>query len=163
MEEKRTWITSTAIQEEHLNLPIRQIYLWFLTSDNKLPIVKGSGWYQLPGGKPEEGESKMETIKREMFEETGIKLDLEKNTPNLFGYYVIENNEKWNNEPFLQIRYFLKVKESSDKFNLSVNEREDDKDTMSEVKFIHFDEILKDLPYLKDRGEYEEAKLLGNH
>lgn len=158
MESTREWFTNNNIQSEHLDLPIRQIYLWFITNDNKMPIVAGtSGNFQLPGGKPEPGETKMQTIKREMFEETGIEINFDIHTPVLFGYYLIENDESWNSQPYLQIRYILKVEEDSKSYNLSTNERSEDKDQMAQVRFINLSEIPAYISYLMDMEEYKLA------
>src|SRR3989304_8979357 len=49
--------------------------------DKKLLLVTGFdlGVYWLPGGKPHEGESHLETITREVFEELGVKVNFGKN------------------------------------------------------------------------------------
>lgn len=155
MNPSRTWFTTTAIQEAHKDFPIKQIYLWFITKDKKIPIVRGrKGKFQLPGGKPESNETEFETIKREMFEETGISIDLDNYEPKLFGYYLIENDETFNLKSYLQIRYILNVEEQSDQIRLSVNEKENDIDKMEIAKFIDINHLGKYLPYLENGDEY---------
>ncbi len=158
-----TWFTSRIILGEHSELRVNQIYTWYITKDYKMPVVSGDGnHFQLPGGKPKSGESHLDTMKRELFEETGITLDLRKVTPFMFGYYLIEGDENWNNIPYLQIRYFLKVEELSNEIKLSINEREDDIHTMKQAQFIAYDEVPKYLPYLDNRPEYLEVIKLVN-
>ena len=152
----RTWFTSKEIKEEHKNLPIRQIYVWFVTLDKKLVIVGKGDKFQFPGGKPEEGESNDQTMKRELLEEAGLNIDEYGETPELFGYYLIENdiNASWSGEPYLQLRYLLKVNASSSVINLSVNEKEGDLDNMEEAKFVDLDKLIDYIDWIKDREEY---------
>lgn len=161
MNSQRTWFTSKNINKEHLDLPIRQVYLWFVTSDLKIVIIgKGEKW-QFPGGKPEDGETQLQTLKREVWEESGIILSDYSEKPRFFGYYLIENdiNPKWTSgKPYLQVRYFLKTKKSSKEIKLSANEREDDLDTLEEAKFVDFNNLEEHIWWVKGCEEDEFVK-----
>jgi 8-oxo-dGTP pyrophosphatase MutT (NUDIX family) len=95
-------------------------------------------------------------MKRELLEEAGLNIDEYGETPELFGYYLIENdiNASWSGEPYLQLRYLLKVNASSSVINLSVNEREGDLDNMEEAKFVDLDKLIDYIDWIKDREEY---------
>lgn len=60
--------------------PIRKAVRCYLIKDNKVAVTKykqgnkKEGYYDIPGGKIEEGESPKETAIREMKEETGLKV-----------------------------------------------------------------------------------------
>lgn len=153
MKSKRTWFTKNEIKDEHKDLPVRQVYLWFITSDNKVVIVgKGEKW-QFPGGKPEEDESISEAMERECWEEAGLKLVDYKEQPEFFGYYLIENdiNPKWESgDPYLQIRYILKVNKKSSEIELTVNEREDDLDTLDEANFVDLYSLTDHIAWVND-------------
>lgn len=60
--------------------PIRKAVRCYLIKDNKVVVIKykqgnkKEGYYDIPGGKIEEGENPEETAIREMKEETGLKV-----------------------------------------------------------------------------------------
>jgi len=158
------WVSSEDIREEDKNIPIKQIYLWFITKDKKIPIVAGdSGNFQLPGGKPEYKENISETIRREMFEETGIKIDMYKGKPVLFGYYVCKEDPNWPQFPvYLKLRLYFKVEELSSKIPLSLNEREGDAGHMKSVKFADINSLPNEIPWMKNEAEYHDVlRILG--
>lgn len=156
MTSNQTWFTANQINPEHLQLPIRQVYLWFITSDNQIAIVgRGDNW-QFPGGKPENRESIDETLNREIYEEAGLKLSDYQAKPQFFGYYLVEKdvNPQWpSGNPYLQVRYFIKVKNSSDQIQLSVNERAGDIDTLAEAKFVDLYKLNKHISWVDNELE----------
>lgn len=154
---KNTWITSEQIYTEHDSHPIRQIYVWFITSDQKIAIVGKNGKFQFPGGKPEKDESRMETIERELFEEAGIILNNDEEKPQFFGYYLVENDPNWDTVTYLQIRYLLRVNSLSNEIPLSVNERKGDIDQLEEARFVDLDTLPKHIPWTQDLEEYKVA------
>ncbi|MEO6729168.1 MAG: NUDIX domain-containing protein [Candidatus Dojkabacteria bacterium] len=134
-------------------LVIHQIYLWFITMDNKVIIVSTKpGKWQLPGGKPNENENYLETVKRECFEEAGLTLS-EDETPNLFGYYLVSGDETWPENEYLQLRYFVKSKRFSNDISLSINEPEDLK-MVKEVKFVELTAITEYIKWMNNSDEY---------
>lgn len=155
-ETKLTWIRSNKILDEHKDLLIGQIYVWFITSDLQLAIVgKGEKW-QFPGGKPEDGETIEESMSREIHEEAGIKLEDYEKEPEMFGYYLTENDpgEIWKGQTYLKLRFILKVNKISNEIKLSNNEREDDQDTLEEVKFVPLKVLPKHIYWIEGREEY---------
>ncbi len=68
----RTWKDGKEIRPEDQILPVNQVYAWLFTRDNKIAIVSKDGRkWQLPGGKPNKHETYLQTIVREVEEETG--------------------------------------------------------------------------------------------
>ena len=63
-----------------MDKPIRKAVRCYLIKDNKVVVTKykegnkKSGYYEIPGGKIEEGETPEQTAIREMKEETGLKI-----------------------------------------------------------------------------------------
>ena len=63
-----------------MDKPIRKAVRCYLIKDNKIVVTKykegnkKAGYYEIPGGKIEEGETPEQTAIREMKEETGIKI-----------------------------------------------------------------------------------------
>jgi 8-oxo-dGTP pyrophosphatase MutT (NUDIX family) len=144
---RKTWITSSRILPEHSAYQVRQIYTWLITKDNKIPIV--SGWrntYQLPGGKPLASESNKNTIIRELFEETGIKL---KNNikPAFLGYYIVENDHRRTHDPlptYVQLRFVLNIHQHSKYMPLKAQENIENEDyPMIEARFIELVDVNK--------------------
>ena len=63
-----------------MDKPIRKAVRCFLIKDNKIVVTKykegnkKAGYYEIPGGKIEKGETPEQTAIREMQEETGLKI-----------------------------------------------------------------------------------------
>jgi 8-oxo-dGTP pyrophosphatase MutT (NUDIX family) len=159
-----TWFTAKEVNSHHRLFPVRQIYVWIITRDSKVVIVGNNDKFQFPGGKPEKGESRIQTIERELYEECGIKLQTFHTKPEFFGYYLVENdsNPIWNGETYLQLRYLLKLDEISEGIILSVNERQDDFDKMSEAKFVSLVSLPQYIPWTKDLNEYKLVRELSS-
>ncbi len=68
-----------------MDKPIRKAVRCYLIKDNKVVVTKykesnkKAGYYEIPGGKIEEGETPEQTAIREMKEETGLKIKNLKN------------------------------------------------------------------------------------
>lgn len=104
----------------------------------------------MPWWKPENWETTLETLYREIYEETSLKLDLNsKWIPILFWYYLIQEN--W--EKYLQLRYFIEIEDIDEK-NLRPNEKWDI-DCINYIKLVDIDEICKAIPWLSDSEELD--------
>lgn len=77
-----------------------QVSAFIYNDKNELLIVKNETW-TLPGGHPEKGETKEETLRREVMEETCSTI---KDLHYIGAVEVIENNEK-----YYQLRYTAKL------------------------------------------------------
>ena len=76
-------------------LEIRQVYGFIFSPDGRILLLEDEGKYNLPGGKPENGESMSETLIREAQEEAQITI----HSPNYLGYQLITADEE-----FAQVR-----------------------------------------------------------
>ena len=76
---------------------------YVFNDDNQLLIVKNGKTWTIPGGHPEQGETQLETLHRELMEEACVTLD---NINYLGAVEVVENGET-----YYQLRYTTRVKE----------------------------------------------------
>lgn len=95
------------------------------------------GFWQMIGGKIEEGEDYVSAIKREIFEETSITADKLEIGPIVFkGQMILNINEEPND-----IRQsFVVVRSSTSKVSLE-NLTEDEKPALKKLKWFSYDEI----------------------
>lgn len=78
-----------------------QVSGYVFNDDNQLLIVKNGETWTIPGGHPEKGETKEETLARELMEEACVTL---KDVNYIGAVEVVENNEV-----YYQLRYTTKV------------------------------------------------------
>ena len=83
-------------------LPYTQVSGFCFTDAGKLLLIRDQGEYGIPGGKPETGETHVQTLIREVMEEA--QCELEKFT--FVGYRRIEGDPNWlEGRPHAQVRY----------------------------------------------------------
>jgi len=75
------WIES----EVPIGLEVRQVYGFIFSPDGRILLLDDNGHYNLPGGRPENGESFTETLIRETEEEVQVTID----SINYLGYQMI--------------------------------------------------------------------------
>ena len=80
-----------------------QVSGYVLNEENQLLIVKNENTWTIPGGHPEVGETKEETLARELMEEACVTL---KDVNYLGAVEVVENGET-----YYQLRYTAKLNE----------------------------------------------------
>lgn len=123
-----------------------QVYCYVFNEDNKLLIVKNednNNW-TIPGGHPEVGESKEETLKREVLEEACVTV---KDIHYLGAVEVVENDEV-----YYQLRYTARLDEELPfKQEWEVSER----------LFINLEDLAKYITWANGRtfkAQIESAK-----
>ena len=121
-----------------------QVSAYVFNENNQLLIVKNGSTWTIPGGHPEKGETKLETLEREMMEEACITL---KEINYLGAVEVVENGEV-----YYQLRYTAFVKDILPfKKEWEIDER----------KFINIDELPKYIKWSKGitfASQIESAK-----
>lgn len=157
MEVIRDWISNISINTVDEILPIHQIYCWLITEDNNIIIVS-KDWIkrQLPWWKPNISENALDTLLREVYEETWINIDNLLDSTKLFGYYRI--NENW--EQYLQLRFILRLPYVVDSSALSPNEvlwEEDHIKFIKIVPIIHLSEYIPRLPKSDEFKSFTES------
>lgn len=135
-----------------------------ITEDRKVVIVSKDGKkWQLPGGKPETGESLTQTAVREVKEETGLEISNLSSYLVFFGYYVVkEIIQQKTTDTYTQVRYFLQLPEKSPTYILSVHD-EDANQTAQDIirfaKFVTLRELEAEIPWISKSEEYISLSL----
>lgn len=96
---KIRWIDDFKLNEEKFT----QVSGYIYNEKNQLLIVKNGNNWVIPGGHPEQGETQIQTLEREIIEEACVTL---KEVKYLGAVEVIENGET-----YYQLRYTAKVSE----------------------------------------------------
>lgn len=81
------WIESKVPE----GLEIRQVYGFIFSSDGRILLLKDEGVFNLPGGKPENSESMLDTLIREAAEEVQITIA----SPEYLGYQLITLDDEY--------------------------------------------------------------------
>ena len=150
------------IHPEDQILPVNQVYAWLFTHDNKITIVSKDGRkWQLPGGKPNKHETYLQTIVREVAEETGINTENVSSQYKFFGYYdILETDNLKNDDKYLQLRVSLKLNKNADEYILH-QQNEDKKQIQEEqiryAKFVTVDELTQHIPWASESAELKAA------
>ncbi len=104
------------LSDKDINNVITRVKVLMINSNNELLLGYAHKTYQFPGGHLEENESLEDCVKRELLEETGIKVD----TTNLKPFFLIKHYTKdypkeGHNSLYLIYYYIIK---SDDKYQL---------------------------------------------
>lgn len=105
------------LKENEIDEIVTRVKVLLINSNNEILLGLSHGTYQFPGGHLEEGEELSNCVKRELLEETGIKIsgknltpffvikhynknyrDTNKNRLSLIYYYVINSDESYHLE-----------------------------------------------------------------
>ena len=125
-----------------------QVSGYVLNEQNQLLIVKNGNTWTIPGGHPEAGETKEQTLNRELMEEACVTL---KDINYLGAVEVVENDDV-----YYQLRYTTKVNEILP----FVQEWE-----ICERKFINFEDLPKYIKWANGitfRNQIESVKKFWN-
>lgn len=133
-----------------MDKPVRKAVRCYLIKDNKVVVTKYNkgnkkeGYYDIPGGKIENGELLKQTAIREVFEETGCTVKLK-------GILPIVSVKAPSGETHVLVRFIAEIVDENIKF---------DTDEILEVKWIDINEI-KNMSINEIRG-YDTTKKLIN-
>lgn len=148
------WNESNKINDDHISLEVKQVYGWIITKDDRLVLVsKDNLKWQFPGGKPNLEENFVDTLTREVLEETS--LDISEMDKRFFGYYQIMSEDK---PTFLQVRYIVICDKDSKELKLSVKNEDEDQINEDIVKYVATYSIKEARELIPWLGESEEFK-----
>lgn len=134
---------------------VKRVKILLVNSKNEILLGYSHNDYQFPGGHVEDSEELIQTINREIQEETGIKLDVKEAEPFAcaIGYYKDWPKEGENRK--IEIYYFeIKTDELPNLENTNYTENE--KAGNFELRFIPLEEVEKELE--KNAQEYGDER-----
>lgn len=144
---------SYVLWNQYKNLPVKQVYAWiYIKSLNNIIIVsKDNNKWQMPWWKPKTWEGYLQTLYREILEETSINLDtFSHKVPVCFWFYLIEEKK----ERYLQLRYFIELE------NLSINDlhpnEKELEDTIQYLQLVNIFELHIRIPWMKHNNEFKD-------
>lgn len=130
------------LDKEDINNTIKRAKLLIINSNDEILLGYGHGDYQLIGGHVENGESFDECLVREVKEETGILLPLEKRKPFLVIRHYIKNYPEVNvNSEYIHNYYMVNTNQRPNLDSISLTDYE--KDGNFEFKYVKVDKIMK--------------------
>ena len=130
------------LKEEDMTEVVKRVKILLVNSKNEVLLAYSHNNYQFPGGHVEEGESLIQTVNREITEETGMVLNLESLEPFAcaLGYYKDWPKEGKNRK--IEIYYYeVKTDEQPNLDNTEYTENE--KDGEFELRYIPLSEVEK--------------------
>ena len=132
------------LKDEDMTEVVKRVKVLLINSKNEILLGYSDHEYQCPGGHVEENEDLIDTINREIKEETGIELGIKDIEPFActLGYYkdwpTVGNNRK------IEIYYYeIKTDIKPDLSNTKYTERE--KEGNFELRYIPIDEVENEL------------------
>lgn len=143
------------LTEEDMTEVVKRVKILLVNSNDEILLGYSHHNYQFPGGHVEENEELIDTVNREILEETGMDLklkDLEPFARNL-GYYKYWPEEGKNRK--IEIYYYeVKTDEKPNLDNTSYTESE--KDGGFELRYIPLSNVEEELK--KNAEEYGDKK-----
>ena len=132
------------LKEEDINKVVRRAKIIIINSNEEILLAHSKNNYFFIGGRVEENESFEEGIIREVMEETGIELPLDKREPFFIITYMNKDYPDVGiNTKSIAHYYFIKCDIKPDLNKVSLTEEE--KISNFELKYIHKDNILEEL------------------
>ena len=139
-----------SLKEEDMTEVVKRVKILLRNSNNEVLLAYSHNNYQFPGGHVEEGETLIETVNREITEETGMVLNINSLEPFAcaLGYYKDQPEEGKNRK--IEI-YYYEVK-TDEKPNLDNTEYTDhEKDGQFELRYIPLNEVEQTLKENADK------------
>ncbi len=139
---KEIVINDYNLKEEDMTELVQRVKIMLINSKNEVLLAYSHNNYQFPGGHVENGEELIDTVNREIKEETGMKLNLTNDDAKPFainkGYYRNWPEEGKNRK--IEIYYYeVKTDEEPNLNNTEYTENE--KDGQFRLQYISLDEI----------------------
>ena len=128
------------LKEEDMTELVVRVKIFLVNSKNEILLGYSNNEYQCPGGHVEKNENLIDTINREIKEETGIELNIKEANPFActIGYYKNWPSEGKNRK--IEI-YYYEIK-TDEKPNLdNTNYTESEKEGKFELRYIPLDKV----------------------
>lgn len=137
-------INQNNLSETDITEIVKRVKILLINSNNEILLAYSHHNYQFPGGHVEDDESLLQTVKREILEETGIDLATIDTEPFActMGYYK-DWPEKGKNRKTEIYYYEIKADEKPNLDNTSYSEHE--KDGNFELRYIPLDTVEDEL------------------
>lgn len=148
---KKIIVNANNLNEEEMTDLARKVKILLINSQNEIMLGYSHNEYQFPGGTQESNEELIDTVNREIEEETGIKLNLSEIEAFAcaIGYYKDWPAEGRNKK--IEIYYYeVKTDEKPNLDNLNLTEKE--KEGNFELRYIPLDNVEEELK--KNAKEY---------
>lgn len=148
---KKIIVNANNLNEEEMTDLVRKVKILLINSQNEIMLGYSHNEYQFPGGTQEPNEELIDTVNREIEEETGIKLNLSgiEAFACSIGYYKDWPAEGRNKK--VEIYYYeVKTDEEPNLDNLNLTEKE--KEGNFELRYIPLDNVEEELK--KNAKEY---------
>ncbi|MBQ7136894.1 MAG: NUDIX hydrolase [Bacilli bacterium] len=152
---KKIIINRDDLKEEDMSEVVRKAKVLFINSKNEIMLGYSNHYYQFPGGTVEIGEDLLDTVNREIKEETGIELHNNDLKPFAcsFGYYK-DWPELGKNRKVEIYYYEIKTNEHPNLQNTEYTESE--KEGHFELRYIPLDEVENEL--IENANKYDDDK-----
>ena len=130
------------LKEEDMTELVQRVKILLINSKKEILLGYSHHNYQFPGGHVEEGENLLDTVNREILEETGIVLNVKDIEPfaEAIGYYKdwpeVGKNRK------IEIYYFEVITNELPNLD-NTNYTDHEKDGKFELKYIALDDVEK--------------------
>ena len=132
------------LKEQDINRWVRRAKIFIINSDDEILLAHSNNNYFFVGGRVEENETFDECIVREVKEETGIDLHLEKREPFFNITYMNKDYPDVSINTKSVANYYLikcDIKPDLNKVNLT----DDEKNSNFRLVYIHKDKVLEEL------------------
>lgn len=132
------------LKEEDMTELVQRVKVLLVNSNNEILLGYSHNDYQFPGGHVDDGEKLIDTLKREVLEETGIVLNIDEIEPFAcsIGYYK-DWPEKGKNRKIEIYYYEIKTDELPNLENTKYTEHEIDGNF--ELKYINLNDVEQEL------------------
>ncbi len=141
---KKITKNSNNLKDEEINEVVKRVKILLINSKNEVLLGYSHNTYQFPGGHVDDGESLIQTVNREIQEETGMILNVKNIKPFAcaIGYYKDWPKEGTNRKTEI---YYYEVK-TNDKPNLDNTKYTDsEKEGKFELRYISLADFVQEL------------------
>ncbi len=143
------------LKEKDITEVVQRVKVLLANSNNEILLGYSKNNYQFPGGHVDEGETLIQTVNREIMEETGMELNIETLEPfaRALGYYKDWPEEGKNRK--IEIYYYEVI--TDEKPNLDkTHYTESEKEGNFELRYISLENIEEELK--RNADEFGDKK-----